>query len=141
MNRLSNWQSRLSDYLVAVARTPFQYGRLDCGLFVAGALEAMTGVDVAAELRGYTNRTEAFARIERMCGRPSMEAIADYLAAAFEVHEVPVLYAQRGDVIQLRRGRRASLGIVAMHGTDLLTPYRAGILRAPLALAVRAWHI
>jgi hypothetical protein len=141
MERLSNWQSRLSDYLVACAHRPFKYGELDCGLFVAGALEAMTSVDVAAELRGYGNRKEAFARIARMCGRPSMEAIADHLAAAFGIHAVPVLSAQRGDVIQLRRGRRASLGIVAMHGTELLTPYRAGILRAPLSLAVRAWHI
>ena len=70
-----------------------------------------------------------------------MEAIAGHLAALHGVPEVPVLCAQRGDAVLLRSGRRSSLGIVAMHGTEILTPYRAGLLRLPLSHARRAWHI
>ena len=140
--RRSNWQSALSAYLLGVYATPFRYGALDCGLFVAGAIEAMTGVDVAADLRGrYRNRTEAFAAIKALCGVATMPAAADCLADAYGIPEVPVLCAQRGDAVQLRRGRAASLGIVAMHGTEILSPFAQGILRLPLSHATRAWRI
>ena len=139
--RRGDWQSRLSEYLVAAARQPFKYGELDCGLFVAGAIAVMCGVDVAAELRGYSSRREAFARIRAICGRPSMAAIADHLAAQFGIREVPVMMAQRGDAVQLARGSKAKLGLVAMHGFEVLIPYRDGILRVPKSLAVRAWRI
>jgi len=111
---------------------------MDCGLFVAGAIAVMTGVDVAAELRGYSNRTQAFEAVRKVCGRKSMGAIADHLAAKFEIAEVTVPCAWRGDAIQSRTGR---LGIVAMHGTEILTPARFGLLRLPLEHAVRAWRI
>jgi hypothetical protein len=136
--RLPDWQSRLSAYVVRCAAKPFRYGDQDCGLFVAGAIEGMTGVDVAAELRGYRNRSEAFARIRDVCGRGRMDAIADHLAAQFGVQEIGVNFAGRGDAVQFRTGR---LGIVAMHGTELLTPYKDGLLRLPISHAVRAWRI
>ena len=139
--RLENWQAALSDYLLNAERVPFRYGRQDCGLFVAGAIRAMTGVDVASTLRGYAKRTEAFKRIADLCGQPTMEAVAGHLAALHGVSEVPVFCAQRGDAVLLRSGRRSSLGIVAMHGTEILTPYRDGLLRLPLSHARRAWHI
>jgi hypothetical protein len=141
LTRYGDWQSRLTAYLLHAERVPFRYGVQDCGLFVAGAILAMTGVDTVAELRGYTNRTQAFQRIADVCGQPTMEAAAVYLAKLHGLPEVPVLCAQRGDAVMLRGGRRSSLGIVAMHGTEILTPYRAGLLRLPLSHARRAWHI
>ena len=141
MIRIEGWPSALSDYLLRAERIRFRYGSQDCGLFVAGAIRAMTGVDVASTLRGYTNRREAFNRIATLCGTPTMEAIAGHLAVLHGVPEVPVLCAQRGDVVLLRSDRRSSLGIVAMHGTEILTPFRAGLLRLPLSHARRAWHI
>jgi hypothetical protein len=141
MTRIESWPSALSDYLLRAERVRFRYGSQDCGLFVAGAIRAMTGVDVASTLRGYTNREEAFKRIAALCGTPTMEAVASHLAEQYGVPEVPVLSAQRGDAVLLRSGRRSSLGIVAMHGTEILTPYRAGLLRLPLSHVRRAWHI
>jgi hypothetical protein len=144
MTRIQNWQTRLSDYLTHCYITPFQYGELDCGLFIAGAIEAMTGVDVAESLRDkYTNRREAFAAIKAMCGIATMEAIAVHLAAQYEAKEIPVPFAQRGDAVVLKKGRASTLGIIAMHGTEVLTPYKDGILRVPLHLAQvsRAFHI
>ena len=142
MTRLDNWQTTLSDYIVSCAHKPFQYGVLDCGLFVADAIKAMTGKDVAGELRGlYTTRGTAFMAIKALCGRTSMEAGAAYLAGQSGVPEVPVLMAQRGDPILLRHGASSSLGIVDMSPGYLLTPYRNGLLRLPLTLATRAYHI
>jgi hypothetical protein len=51
------------------------------------------------------------------------------------------LCAQRGDAVLLRKGRVSSLGIVAMHGTEILTPGARGIVRRPLSLATRAWRV
>ena len=141
ITRIENWPSALSDYLLCAERTRFRYGSQDCGLFVAGAIRAMTGVDVASTLRGYTNRREAFNRIATLCGTPTMEAIAGHLAVLHGVPEVPVLCAQRGDAGLLRSGRRSSVGSVAMQGSEILTPYRAGLLRLPLSHARRSWHI
>lgn len=142
LTRLGNWQTRLSDYLVSTATTPFKYGRLDCGLFVAGAIQSMVDVDVVADLRGkYKTRKQAFEAIKEMCGTPTMEAVAAFLADKYGFPEVPVNFAQVGDAVVLKHGRRSSLGIVAMHGTELLTPYKDGLLRLPLTLATHAYHI
>jgi hypothetical protein len=142
MKRLPDWQSRLSEYLTSCARTCFKYGTLDCGLFVADAIQATTGVDVADPLRDkYRTRTEAFAAIKVLCGKASMEAVAAYLAARHGIQEVPVLCAQRGDAVVLGKGSRSALGIVAMHGTEILTPYKDGILRLPLSHALKAYRI
>lgn len=139
LSRRPDWQSALSAYVVACANQPFRYGAMDCGLFVAGSIEAVTGVDVAAELRGtYSTRTQAFEVIRSVCGRKSMGAIADHLASKFGIEQVGVLRAGRGDAVQSRTGR---LGIVAMHGTEILTPARHGLLRLPLEHAARAWRI
>jgi hypothetical protein len=142
MIRLPDWQSRLSSYVTRNATTRFKYAEFDCGLFVAGAIEATTGLDVARELKGcYTNRTEAFVAIKTLCGTATMEALGEFLAAKNGFPEVPVLMAQRGDAVMLRHGRRSSLGIVSMLGSEILTPYKDGLLRLPLSHATRAWHI
>lgn len=50
--RLRDWRKRLDLYLDSIEGTPFQWGAMDCGLFAAGAIHAMTGVDLAADVRG-----------------------------------------------------------------------------------------
>ena len=55
-DRLPDWRARLGVYLARMARASFRPGRHDCALFAAGAVEAMTGTDIAASWRG-TYRT------------------------------------------------------------------------------------
>lgn len=142
IRRLHNWQSALSRYIVSRARTPFKYGAADCGLFVADALQAMTGDDVAAELRGtYTDRRAAFQAIEQLCGTPTMEGVAAFLASRHGLAEVPVSRAHRGDAVTLRRGARSSLGIVDLYHGFILTPYKFGLLRLDIKHATRAFHL
>ena len=50
--RRPDWRARLAAYMAQVAVTAFRPGRHDCALFAAGAIEAMTGVDIAAPWRG-----------------------------------------------------------------------------------------
>jgi hypothetical protein len=142
VNRLDNWQSALSDYLTGAAAMPFAYGQLDCGLFVAGAIEAMTGVDVVPGIRRrYRTRAEAFLIVRQLGGAASMERLAEALTRRYDLPEVAPAAAQRGDVVLMGRGRSSSLALVAMHGTELLKPGAAGILRIPLSYATRAWRV
>lgn len=52
MKRLPDWQPRLLAYLRGIAAEPFAPGRHDCALFAAGAVQAMTGRDLARAYRG-----------------------------------------------------------------------------------------
>ena len=56
LQRRADWRPRLTEYLARVAGARFRPGQHDCALFAAGAVEAMTGHDPAAEWRG-TYRT------------------------------------------------------------------------------------
>jgi len=57
MTRLPNWKKRLTAYLAEVVDRPFKPGQHDCALFVAGAVQAMTGDDLAKGWRGYRSLT------------------------------------------------------------------------------------
>jgi hypothetical protein len=140
--RKPNWHIALADYLRSCESARFEYGRMDCGLFVAGAIQAVSGIDVAEAVRGtYATRTQAFARIGALCGARTVEAVAVHLAARYGLREVGVAFAQRGDPVLLKHGRASRLGLIAMYGTEILAPGRVGLLRFPLDRATRAWHI
>ena len=74
--RLYNWESRLSAYAARVAREGFAWGRHDCALFAAGAVEAVTGTDPAAAWRGQYRTRAGGMRLIRAAG------FADHVAAA-----------------------------------------------------------
>lgn len=53
LTRRRNWRTHLHLYLSSVKAEPLVYGTHDCGLgLAAGAIEAMTGVDIANPWRG-----------------------------------------------------------------------------------------
>ena len=138
MKRLPNWQTLLSDYLLSVDLQPFKYGSLDCGSFTAGAILAMTGVDPIAEIRGtYRTRKAAFAAIRSLSNASTMEGVADYLTERYGLAETPVLCAHRGDPVLIGHGAKSSMGIVAMHSGEILSPGEKGIYRLPIHTATR----
>ncbi|WP_405116505.1 DUF6950 family protein [Phaeobacter sp. BS23] len=49
IKRHSQWRSNLCGFLASVSRQKFRPGSHDCALFAAGAVQAMTGADLAAE--------------------------------------------------------------------------------------------
>lgn len=83
MTRLPDWNARLSAYIDSVRRAPFEPGVLDCALFAAGAVEAMTGADIAAEWRGYRTLAEGVAKLRRAGFDNHVEALAATLP---EIH-------------------------------------------------------
>lgn len=99
MIRASDWEPRLNAYLAEHRKDEFRYGVMDCSLFAAGAVEAMTGEDPAAEYRG---KYKSLAGSVRALKRKSLAEVMD---AKFE--QVPPAFAMRGDVVM----KDGSLGI------------------------------
>lgn len=142
MRRYADWPTLLDSFLRAHASERFQYGRWDCALFVADAVQAMTGVDVAAKFRGhYGSRREALRAIKEYTGSTSIRAIAETVFAEHGLREVAVARAQRGDAVLVRRGRDWSLGIVALDGAGIVSLAKDSLLRWPLSRAETAWRI
>ncbi len=142
MQRRSDWQRVLDEFLRAHQGRAFEYGNWDCCLFVCEAIIAMTGVDLAAPYRGkYSNRAGALHAISEQLGTASILAVAENAAAAHHMPEVPVPHAHRGDMVVVARGRDYSLGLVALNGRDVIVSSKRGLWRLPLSRAVRAWQV
>ena len=112
---------------------------MDCCLFVADAIEAMTGRDVAASFRGrYRNRAEAFDAVAAVTGRRTVQSIAAQLFQAHGCASCPAAAARRGDAVLLDNGL---LGLLDLSGRDIVVCARRGLWRAPLTLAQKGWHV
>jgi hypothetical protein len=136
--RHNNWQGRLHAYVESCKNTSFAYGSFDCGIFAADCIEAITGNDLAAEFRGYKSAREAVTAIKNACGAMSIPKLGEYIAAKHGLREVPLNFAQRGDLVIVSNKR---FGIVSMTGTDIYVPANRGITRVPLRDATKAYRI
>lgn len=122
--RRPDWRQRLDAYLASCATQQFQAGVFDCGLFCAGAVEAVTGTDLAAEYRG-RYRTVRGGR--RIVGGDHIALAARLLPA-----RPSVLHARPGDIAVIGD----ALGVVVGEHVVALHPVR-GLASVPLTQASR----
>lgn len=92
MERLSDWEARLSEYLQERREMPFKYGSNDCAHFAAGAVKAVTGEDVMSDIKSYTTKAGSLRAIKE-AGADSLEQIID---RKFEA--LPIGFASTGDL-------------------------------------------
>lgn len=76
VERRDDWRERLATLLDERRRYGFAFGRFDCCLWAADAVEAMTGVDFIADYRGYATPEGAMRRLKR-AGVASVFAFVD----------------------------------------------------------------
>lgn len=131
--RFDDWRPRLTAYLASVARKPFEMGQHDCALFAAGAVEAMTGEDIARGFRGYKT-LESGIKKARKKGYEDHVAI---FAARFEDGEIA--FANVGDVAVVDADEGPALGIV--QGEFIYTAGPNGICLKPLRTATRIFKV
>jgi hypothetical protein len=142
LSRLPCWQCRLSRFLSLRQRDPFAYGKFDCCLFAANAIQEMTGTDIAAYFRGrYSSRKEALALVKDYVGRVSIRLLTEKVATEHGMRKVSILTAQRGDLILIQRSRDYSLGIVDLSGSRVAVLGSSGIGRIALRDGSRAWRV
>lgn len=132
--RAQDWQARLVAYLHEAGRQPFAFGRHDCALFSAGAVEAMTGVDMARDWRGRYSTMRGGLRALRKAGHADHVALARALFA-----EVPAAMAQPGDLAAVPTEEGPALGVVQGEAVYVLTP--AGIGLVPITSAETAFRV
>lgn len=133
--RRADWKPRLALYLSQVVRKGFAPGAHDCALFAAGAVEAMTGIDIAAPFRGRYRTIRGGIRILRAAGH------ADHIALA-RVHfaEVHKSRATPGDLAILPTEDGMALGVV--HGEMVFVlSARGGMGMKPVQSAVRILQV
>lgn len=133
--RLPDWKPRLIAYLYSIGREPEAPGTFDCQLFIAGAIEAMTGHDYAAAYRGrYSTIAEGQALLKADGFRSHIDLVRKSLA------EKHVSRAAAGDVAQIGKGREAAFGIVQGSGhVYVARPIGFGL--TPLSGAFRAFEV
>ena len=105
--RLYNWESRLSAYVTTVAREGFEYGRHDCALFAAGAVEAVTGTDPGPAFRGRYSTLKGGLKAVRKAGFSDHVAVMRASCPA-----IPRASVMAADLAIIGDGAEAALGVV-----------------------------
>ena len=140
MERYPDWPKRLKAAIEDARDLPFAWGTNDCVMFACNVMLEITGVDFAHEFRGsYDDRRGAMRALQK-CAGLGLEALADHLAAKHDIAEVPVAFAQRGDVMLLDSKAGPTLGICI--GGEMAAPHEnGGLAFVPVATARRAWAL
>lgn len=127
--RIAGWESRLNTYLAS--QEPFIWGQRDCALWSAFWVKDCTGEDHTHDWFGkYKTEGGAAKRMKRL----GFESVADI--ASSHLREIPVPFAQRGDLVLNAQG---CLGIGNGPYTHFLT--LTGQTLEPTLNGVRAWRV
>ena len=130
---MKDWEPRLVAYLASTAGQPFQPGALDCALFVAGALQAMTSVDHASPWRGRYKSLKAGRSALKKAGYADHVALVASLTDAdgeLLFKEFPPAFAHKGDIAVVAGSEGMdALGIVQGEGIYVLKPEGLAVVR------------
>lgn len=134
MKRRPDWNARLHAYVDAVKRLPFDWGEHNCATFAAGAIEAMTGENLA---NGYRFKTERGA-LQAM-KRAGFDNLADLAAA--KLPEIHISQARLGDVAAIPTDSAFGYVLGIVNGETILALRPDGMGLAPLFTATRAFRV
>lgn len=139
MGKLPDWQDRLAAYLEDCQGRRFAYGSHDCALFAAGAVEAMTGVDLA---EGWRGRYRGPASARRALGGSPAEGLMATVDAALGPRRAPG-EALAGDVLAVPlSATRIALGVCVGAGDMVaLVRYPSGLVVRGSDPALAAWSV
>lgn len=144
LTRVQHWATReFHHFLHTRARAPFVWGKNDCALFAADGIQAMTGVDIAADFRNrYNDEASALEAIKTIAGGTTIADAAAYCAAKHGLAELHLpLMAQRGDLAVLEESGRLIAGLVHLNGRHLVTVGESGLKRICICKIRRAWRV
>ena len=132
--RLPDWEERLSAWLIDCAGASFEWGKLDCLMFAAGAVKAVTGFDPGKGHRGRYNSHASSVRYLKKLGAKNP---SEYLDGIFPT--APKAFARRGDLVSADGNIGVCIGGVALFvGVENDEP---GLIRIPFAEWQAAWAI
>lgn len=128
--KLQDWSIRFDALIRARLTMPFEWGANDCCTFAADCVQAMTGSDCAASLRGHSTAKQSYRALKTHGGVIG-------IATAALGQPMPAAFAQVGDVVLSKAGKRDMLAIC--NGTTALAPSASGLVS--VALGDLCWRI
>jgi hypothetical protein len=146
MKRKEAWPELLDLAIREKSAVPFAWGTNDCILFSCSMIEAMTGVDPAASVRGkYKDASGALFTITST-GNSTLSAMVTSLAAAQGMKLVPVKMAQRGDLVCFAQESTnpafdVVFGVAGHSGKEAICVSDEGLKRIPVLKAAKAWRV
>ncbi|AUQ92791.1 hypothetical protein PhaeoP24_04233 (plasmid) [Phaeobacter inhibens] len=135
IKRHSQWRSNLCGFLASVSRQKFRPGSHDCALFAAGAVQAMTGADLASDYAGrYRTVAEGMALLRS-------QGVVDLTALVIRhFEEIPPLKAGVGDLALVQgEGGEDALGVV--QGPSIFVLQRNGLGRVSLEAGLKGFRV
>lgn len=120
--KLPDWQTRFEAFIASRQSTPFTWGSNDCGTFAADCVQALTGKEFGAGIRGYQTAQEAAEQLDRHGGVVGIAT--DALG-----QPLPASQAQVGDVVLAQSRGQDMLAIC--NGTTALAPGARGLVSVP----------
>lgn len=136
--RVASWESLLFGLVGVAARRAFQWGRHDCAMFAADAVEAMTLADPARAWRG-TYRDESGARA-LIANAGGLDRLA---TQGLEIEPIDNWrLAQRGDVVLVGRPGDGDPCLGVSMGSRLaIASLDGGVAWLPIASALLVWKL
>lgn len=132
MVRVEGWELRLSDYILKSKDIDFKWGKNDCTIFAAKALEVITGIDYYSQYLVYSTKDEAQKIIDKNGGFESL--ISKHLGNPHN----KFMNAKRGD-LALVKCPDICLGFIDDSGSKVLVLSEKGYVRIPLNKAFKIW--
>lgn len=132
MKRREDWDIRLHQWHRQTLDIPHDWGRNNCAFRAAGAIEAMTGVDLARGYRSKVRSEKSFHALMRERGWKSMADIAD---AFLPRTETP----RRGDLVLLEGPNGDFFGIRV--GKTAVGPTQRGLEHVGMTQVKAAWKV
>ena len=146
ITRNDHWALLLHEWIESKRDVVFSYDSsvgTDCCTFVADAVKAMTGTDIAAAFRNqYTTQLGALKTIKTISDGTTVEDVAVFVTNQFEMKELStVKLAQRGDIVLFDGDEGQAMGIVSLNGRDALFVSDKGLNTLPVKECRRAWRV
>lgn len=136
MRRVEGWRKRLAHYVSECRNTPYALGSFDCWLFVSGAIEAMTGIDLGVAHRGHYHTTRGALGVMRRVGAGNM---ADFVGQYLPEQEPAS--AQIGDVMTIPTDDKFGFSLGILNGERILVVTPTGIDTRDRSEATRAFKV
>lgn len=137
MKRVGGWRKRLANYVSECRSTPYELGKFDCWLFVAGAIEAMTDIDPGAPQRCRYKTQRGALGVMKRAGAADMAAFASK-----RLPERPsAVEAQIGDVMAIPTDDAFGFALGILNGERILVVTPNGIDTRDRSEATRAFEV
>ena len=137
LKRFENWPERLNQYIADCQQKQFSWGEFDCALFTAGAIKAMTGLDLIRKLDLNYHSVYGANLITKPFG--GLLELANTVAKQCAFSKQKISLAKRGDAVTTQTQLGMALGICL--GQHAAFPNQLGLIFKPTKNSACSWRI